>query len=274
MNLRTSLLSLTLAAFCTTAQAQDVIIKMNGTTIEAKVLEIDNKLISYNKYSNPTGPVYKIAKTDVEQIEYENGTVETFNTRKRVSASNNNAHYGNNVLAIAPMQVNNGGVGIGISYERILDKNAIISLYIPIRTSLRSEYSYMYNTGNGGYEDIYTTFFMPGVKVYPTGAKGVVRYAIGANAAFMFDKQATNVYITDLNGNIIGNRPVMNDRFTFGLMVNNSLNINPTPHLYLGCELALGFKYYERVSGGYSYSGVGVDGDPMAQFAFNIGYRF
>ena len=58
------------------------------------------------------------------------------------------------------------------------------------------------------------------------------------------------------------------ERFSLGMIVNNTLNINPTPHLYLGLELGLGVSYIDRI-GGINYGSEG-----LAQFGFSVGYRF
>lgn len=271
MNFKALLLSLSAVAVCTTVNAQDRIIKMNGTSIEAKVIEIDSRVISYNKADNINGPVYKIAKADVEMIEYENGTEEVFNSRRRVRAGVENEDYGNNVIAFAPLQVNNGGVGLGLSYERLLDKKGVIAFYLPVTVSFRGEELYM---GNGTqYEEIYSYFFMPGVKIYPTGGKGIVRYGVGPSLVFAFDKDYQNDLIYH-NGTVVGQDIGYRDRFIFGIMINNSINVNPTEHLYLGLEMGLGFSYYERIDGVSSTSTVGPDGEPLVQFGFKAGYRF
>lgn len=273
MNFKTLLLGLSAVAMTTAADAQDRIIKHNGTTIEAKVIEIDAKIISYNKADNLTGPVYKIAKSDVDRIEYENGTEELFSSRRRVDAApKENVDYGKNVIAFAPMQLNNGGLGLGLSYERLLDKNGIIAFYLPVTASMRTD-EYNYYAPNQA-KNIYTYFFMPGIKIYPTGGKGTVRYGVGPSLAFVFDKDLQNELLYDNTGNVIGQRIGEKDRFALGLMINNSLNINPVKHLYLGLELGLGFRYYESIGGNSVSTNVGPDGEPLVQFGFKAGYRF
>lgn len=272
MNFKALLLSLSAVVVCTTVNAQDRIIKMNGTSIEAKVIEIDSRVISYNKADNINGPVYKIAKADVEMIVYENGTEEVFNSRRTVRDNVENEYYGNNVIAFAPLLVNNGGVGLGLSYERLLDKKGVIAFYLPISASFRSDApSYIVANQN---KDIYTYFFMPGVKIYPTGGKGTVRYGVGPSLVFAFDQDYQNTLLYDNNGMVIGQDIGYRDRFVFGVMINNSLNINPIEHLYLGLEMGLGLRYYESVEGGYSNTGIGPDGEPLVQFGFKAGYRF
>lgn len=53
------LLSLALAAaFAIPSFAQDIVILKNGTSIDAKVLEVDDNSIRYKKFDNPEGPTY------------------------------------------------------------------------------------------------------------------------------------------------------------------------------------------------------------------------
>lgn len=62
----------------TTAFAQDVIVKKDGSTILSKVLEITTTEVKYKKFSNPNGPTYSIAKSEIQAINYENGEKEVF----------------------------------------------------------------------------------------------------------------------------------------------------------------------------------------------------
>lgn len=59
--------------------AQDIITKKNGDEIQAKVLTVNNKEISYLKWNNQNGPTYTIAIDEVFMIKYENGEKDVFN---------------------------------------------------------------------------------------------------------------------------------------------------------------------------------------------------
>ena len=63
--------------------SQDIILKRNGESIEAEisVIEIDN--IKYKKYNNLNGPIYIIAKSEVEKITFKNGTTEVFTEKEQ-----------------------------------------------------------------------------------------------------------------------------------------------------------------------------------------------
>lgn len=177
--------------------------------------------------------------------------------------------YGNNIISLAPLQITEG-IGIGLSYERILDKDGIISFYIPFAVSFTGINSDPFVTNNGTTENNYRPayYIMPGLKFYPTGSKGIVRYAVGPNFVYMKGEQYRNQLIYDDFGNVIGEDKGWRDQNTYGILVNNSLNISPTEHLHLGVELGIGFSYINQVAG------VNTDPIGLAQFNFNIGYRF
>lgn len=59
-------------------QKVDIIIKSDGTKIEALVQEVDIDIVKYKLSSNPTGPMYSIRKSDIASILYSNGTSEVF----------------------------------------------------------------------------------------------------------------------------------------------------------------------------------------------------
>lgn len=64
--------------FCGALSAQDVISTKDGREIEAKVLEVGTEELVYKKWSNPDGPDYHILLSEVLQVRYENGEVETY----------------------------------------------------------------------------------------------------------------------------------------------------------------------------------------------------
>ncbi|MCX6210807.1 MAG: hypothetical protein NTZ59_15215 [Bacteroidetes bacterium] len=58
--------------------SQDIITKLNGEEIKAKVLEVNQTTIKYKKFEFITGPDYTISKSEVFMIKYENGTKDIF----------------------------------------------------------------------------------------------------------------------------------------------------------------------------------------------------
>ncbi|MDE6152907.1 MAG: hypothetical protein K2G21_02020 [Muribaculaceae bacterium] len=78
MKLRHILLCIGLLAGSLAASAKDVITLTDGSEIDAKVEEITETVIKYRKATNPTGPIYSIARASVLTILYENGSTDTF----------------------------------------------------------------------------------------------------------------------------------------------------------------------------------------------------
>lgn len=70
-----------------TALAQDIIIKQDASEIKAHIEEVNDELIKYRRYSNPTGPLYSIRKTEVFMIRYENGEQVPMTTAKETASS-------------------------------------------------------------------------------------------------------------------------------------------------------------------------------------------
>lgn len=54
--------------------SQDVITKKNGDVIQAKVLNISNTELVYEKFENKSGPSFTILKNEIYKIKYANGT--------------------------------------------------------------------------------------------------------------------------------------------------------------------------------------------------------
>lgn len=58
--------------------ADDIITKINGEQIRAKVTEITDNTVKFKRMDNPNGPVYSLYLSEVQSIQYENGIVENF----------------------------------------------------------------------------------------------------------------------------------------------------------------------------------------------------
>ena len=85
-----TLLSVAIAAILSIpAFAQDLIILRNGSSIDAKVIEIDENSVRYKKQNNPDGPTYSVKKESVNEIRYKNGSKETLNQANPTSPDKN-----------------------------------------------------------------------------------------------------------------------------------------------------------------------------------------
>lgn len=63
-----------MSLFVFNSYSQDVIIKVVGDSIKAKVLEISSTEIKYKKFDNLNGPTYSALKSEIYMIRYENGS--------------------------------------------------------------------------------------------------------------------------------------------------------------------------------------------------------
>lgn len=72
------LLSLVALVVTSVCFAQDVIVQKDGSTIQAKVLKVSQSEVEYKKFNNQNGPTYTISTKDLQCINYENGTKDTF----------------------------------------------------------------------------------------------------------------------------------------------------------------------------------------------------
>jgi hypothetical protein len=108
-------------------------------------------------------------------------------------------------------------------------------------------------------------YLMPGIKIYPTGGFGKVKYAIGPSLVVADGTKTGEIYDPYYGGT---NQFISEDHFMLGMMVNQSVNINPTPRLYLGSEFGFGFTYIN------SLAGINQTTAGLVQFSFKVGYRF
>ena len=73
------LILVTAIGFGIIANAQDIILKQDGSEIKAKVLEITDQQIKYKEFDFQDGPIRNINASEVFMITYENGKKEVFN---------------------------------------------------------------------------------------------------------------------------------------------------------------------------------------------------
>lgn len=257
-----------------TVMAQDKIFKSNGDVKQVKIRSVGARQIVYKHFDNPNGPDYTLPKDEVDKIRYENGTEETFNGGRSVEHGNEEraagsmkeqmrAKYNPNIIAFAPIQFTEAGIaGFSFSYERAIDKNSIVAFYVPVIAEFNTNNNYNNYYGTPGNTTDHMFYLAPGIKLYPTGGFGTAKYAIGPSLVIGSGTK------TDWNNYYSGYSIASQDHFLVGMIVNQSININPTPHLYLASELGLGFTYVNQLGG----INQGTGG--LVQFNFKIGYRF
>lgn len=162
------------------------------------------------------------------------------------------------LLTVSPMQFTENGVGLSVSYEKGIDKDGIITYNLPVMAT--------FNLSNT-YEQVHNQdamfYVMPGLKFYPTSYFGKVKYAVGP--ALVLGAGQQTIYTNEFPYY----SPQYNtySKFILGIVVNNSLNINPTPRFYMGLDFGFGFSYINRVDN----VNKGMMG--LVNGGFKIGYR-
>ncbi len=162
------------------------------------------------------------------------------------------------VVSFSPMQFSENGVGIAFSFETVFDKDkdGIVAIYIPVITTVNV--SGNFENGSPHQRDG-MVYYGLGLKFYPTGCYGRVKYALGPTLVqgmgTQTDYPAYSYYHTY-------------SKFIFGILVSNSLNINATDHVYLGLDLGLGYTFINAWD--QKLRGMAA----ITQGGFKIGYRF
>jgi hypothetical protein len=77
------------AFFAVSTKAQDKIVKINGDTINAKVLEVGTNGVSYKKASMPDGPTFTELKSNILFIRFSDGKIEYCTQKAPGSAGTN-----------------------------------------------------------------------------------------------------------------------------------------------------------------------------------------
>ncbi|MBE9468274.1 MAG: hypothetical protein IMY72_08140 [Bacteroidetes bacterium] len=75
------LIIISIFVFSVSSFSQDIIYKIDGTTIDAKIHEITLDFVKYYKWEQQSGSLRNIAKADVFMIKYEDGTEEILKKR-------------------------------------------------------------------------------------------------------------------------------------------------------------------------------------------------
>jgi hypothetical protein len=288
MRLNAILLSVC-ALISLTASAQDKIYKRNGDVINGKVKEVNQKSVSYKRQDNPDGPDYVINRSEVTKIQYQNGSEDYMSNSphrddrapEHHSEPKPQIHYGGNIISAALINLNEHGYGVGLAYERSLDKRGVISLYLPVNVCLGG-------IGNDTYYDPLLSGnitsprrrtiwqFMPGAKFYPTGNQGKVRYAVGPQLVYETGTIEREQYLYDptFPGNAGFYRRDDVKIQKFGVMINNSVNMFPSRNLFIGIDFGIGIPYsWEEESLLTGQMEAAGNESPMVQLNFRLGFR-
>lgn len=193
------------------------------------------------------------------------GTTLTSQAQSKTEASTSN-YYGSNILRVSPLNVYDAGIGVGLSYERLLDREQKVGLILPIDFIFNPNNNSNMNSNSNTY-----VYFSPGLKFYPAGQKRVT-YALGANLLLGMGTRTESIAQVSQNGSIFYiTQESKNTRL--GVVVNNYLNFNVGKNFVIGLNAGLGVlylnKYENNINNNYN-EGM----QPTGQFAFTFGFRF
>lgn len=258
--MKTIFLSVLLCLLTVNVFAQDIIYKKDGTKDSVIVKEVNPDEVVYTKYKRPDGPIYRILKSNLLLIEFEDGTIEVFTgdnvpeITKSVDNVSENSKYaqylGRNIISLNYLNILNGNIHLG--YERIT-KNGVAGIKLSVNFNVVDDDAEIL-----AYNRDFTTGL--DLNLYPTG-QGKIKYFIGP--AFRVgvvsnDYDYTNPFFTRRN-----------IKYNYlGVFFNNGFNVQATPNLTVGFQGALGIGRFSRQDGVATYTE--VDGI----LAFNMGYRF
>lgn len=174
-------------------------------------------------------------------------------------------NYGNNLITVAPLSIIDKGLGIGFSYERMLDKEQKIAFVIPVDFVFDDLNNDNWNGDRSS--NLFYTYASPGIIFYPAGLRKV-NYGIGPNLMFAYG--TGDEWRFNSNG---WETFESYSNFRMGLMVNNYLLMNVKEKIAIQVNFGLGLRYINT----YTYENNITESFPvnvMGQFKFTVGYRF
>ena len=172
-------------------------------------------------------------------------------------SGNNSSGYGDNIISISPLILNNSGLGFGISYERTLTANGKWSLFVPFIYNSINKQSY-----GESYKDRSIGIFA-GFRFYPTSSKGPVRYSIGGLLG-NYAVQRKYSHIARLGGSYDTDKTISFNKA--GILIDNALLCTISRKLTIGINLGIGVAG----SGEDNYDA----SVPFVLTMFQLGYRF
>lgn len=174
-----------------------------------------------------------------------------------------------NVLRVSPATVFYGGTGGGLSYERFLDNDRKVSLYLPVSFGMRRYMIGKTSVPAGGNDMNYSFMFNPGIRMYPKGQRRV-SYAVGASV--FVTRGSENGFMQESNGAY--NAYAERSETRMGSLISNSLTVNISKRLNIGLEALVGCSFYSRI-GNKTNSEVQREGvSQMTGIILQLGYRF
>ncbi len=177
----------------------------------------------------------------------------------------------------SPVKITEYGVGFELGFEGNIDKAGYVAYNLPVSRT----FDLLHNDGNYDFmgkakPNNPMTYFNPGIKIYPTGNNGKVKYAVGATLAIGRGVQSEAQHMTFCSyyeppgGSFVQEEypNYMNrKRFILGAMLSNSLTISSGKHLITGFDFSGGYTFINKLDG------VKQETKILLQGGFRMGYR-
>jgi hypothetical protein len=250
--------------FIITSSAQDIIYKKDGSKEETKIVAVGDREIQYKKFSNPDGPVYTLAKSQIMMITYANGEYEMLTTKEdeaKMAKQELASNFAKNRIGYNLFDVVYGD--FTFSYERILSSGTI-GIIIPFGFGYAYNTDYFTNSENWVKNLFYSGL---GVNFYPTG-QGKWRYFLGPNVRVGYGKQDYYNYggYYDEYGNYIEDTTEDPEGIYTKFIIDNGIMFTPVRNLGISAVVGVGIRFFPESRNS--------DFLPTAHFSFNLDYRF
>ncbi|NDC40336.1 MAG: hypothetical protein EBZ77_02135 [Chitinophagia bacterium] len=273
---------LLLAACVINVHAQDHIYKVDGGVIEARIVAVHPHTIWFTLWNSSSQAQQSIRKSDVLKLVYQNGREETYLQQQTTNhaligrfryqnGGEANLPLKSNLLSISPIAFSEDGAGLGVSYEKGLGKDGYIAYCLPFSVSIshpeKASYPANYNGNTAGRNNDYMFYFTPGIKVYPSGYKGWLKYSIGPSLVLGAGRKTQ----TDDRYTYVLPDPLyykVSTKFLVGILLNNSVTYNLSTHYSIGADLAFGLSYLDLLDS----KGQGMNGVVQGGVRFGIRY--
>ncbi len=262
--------------------AQDTLVRTNLSREIVKILEIDQKNVTYKKFNNPSGPVYILDKRKISRILFSNGTIDTLTIKKsppqhfaRIKSTYIN-DTSRNLVSFVISDPFFGQISFG--YE-LLFRQGKFGIKIPFSVGFPTvgigdktpddfaSFSYYVDEWYRRYYFNRYKIYSTGIDInyYTAGGKGKLRYFIGPALEFGEFNYLNNSYVT-------GNT---NKRGSYGsLLIKNGLIYHLKNRLCISINIAGGiFMQLDKKDDSFRLF---TYPDEIISFeaGLNLGYKF
>jgi hypothetical protein len=263
--------------FCMASYGQDILYIKGGKKDTVKVEEVTAKEVVYTKLNNPDGPVYRLPKSEIILIQYANGSIDIMKNSEvsdaeKIAEEKKRKRWEDDPKFVASLRGNLAGINLlnlmngnlNLFYERINPTGRVgfkITANVALVTAKDDPAIIKYQRKATIGVDL---------KFYPTG-QGKVKYFIGPSIRTGLLGIYNNPYYDGIRKTYF-NHPT--EFGYFSLMFNNGVVVNPTSHVFISFQAAVGvarFRYLNYKEGtGFEKRFIEADG----MIGVNVGYRF